>query len=115
GGAGQIDLCVGGGGEERFEAVIVLLGDGVELVVVTARAADRQPKEGSPHAADHLGQHFVAANGRVDVAAHLMNGAATIHPDGDQQLGPLGGGRLAGQQVACELFEDEAIIGLVGV
>ena len=54
----------GGSGEERLQAVVVLLRNGIELVIVAAGAADGGAGEGL-----HRGAHHVVA---VDVANSLL-------------------------------------------
>src|SRR5262249_26271855 len=46
--------------ERGLEAVVIALGDRVELVIVTAGAVHRQSEEGLANGADHLFQLFFA-------------------------------------------------------
>ncbi len=101
-----------GARQDARQRVVVAGGDRVELVVVTSRAADRQPEEGLAdrvellvdhidqqlifiRRADHLGPHDEEP-GRHDVLVPLLLGAE-------------------GEQIAGQLFGEEPVERLVGV
>ena len=71
------------GGEERLQPVVILLADRIELVIVAARATDRQPEEGRADDVRPLGQHFVAAEGDFLVARVPPHRAEPMEPRGD--------------------------------
>ena len=50
-------------GEGRIETVVIALQDGIELVIVTASAAQRQPEEGLPGGVDDFIQRVRAGLG----------------------------------------------------
>src|SRR5262249_53509878 len=58
--AGLYDVVGVGLGEVRLQAVVVRLTDGVEFVVVAARASYSQAEIGRPDDVRHLGEHFIA-------------------------------------------------------
>ena len=59
-----------GRAKEGLQAVVVALADRIELVIVAARAADRDAEEGRADDVGHLGQDFVAAAGDFLIARH---------------------------------------------
>ena len=44
-GSGEIDFFALGGGEERFQAIVICLGNGIELVIVATSTGHRQPHQ----------------------------------------------------------------------
>ena len=98
------------GGEKRLQAVVIVLRDRVELVIVAAGAAHRQAEEGSADGVGHLGEDFVAAEGDELVAGVAAHRPQAMEPGRDQQLLIV---RI--DLVAGELFQDEAVERLVGV
>ena len=96
--------------EEGLQAVVVLLADRVELVVMAARALHRQPQQALSHAERHFCQHLLASLFLVLVAGSDMARPRAVKPGRYQRLG-------AGREefVAGHLLPHEAVIGLVGV
>ncbi len=70
--------------EVRLQAVVVGLAEGIELVIVAARAADRHAQERRAHDVGHLGEHFVVRTGHVLVAGVLAQRPQAIEAAGDE-------------------------------
>ena len=88
-------------GEEGLHAVVVGLADGVELVIVAARAAERHAEERRADDVGHLGQHFVAAAGDFLVAGVLAQRAEAVEAGGDRAVSSFFGVDLvAGELLA---------------
>ena len=95
--------------DRRFERVVVPLPDRVELVIVAARAVDRQPQRALANRAENLVQIIEAALGVV-LFPEQHPGTGPQKTGGNQAvLGP------AIHLVAGDLFGQEDVIGLVGV
>ena len=92
---GKVDLLGLSGAEKGLEAVVIGLGDGVELVIVAAGAADGEAEEGGADAVGHLGQQLLPQHGLVHVAAGLVDGAAAVEAGRDQMLGVRLASRVA--------------------
>jgi hypothetical protein len=94
--------------EEGGDGVEVLLGDGVEFVVVAGGAADGEAEEGGA-------EGFGAVAGVVGVD-FLGDGSAFV--GGDVAADVAGGdpfvGGFCGDEVAGDLFADELVVGFVG-
>ena len=97
-------------GEVRLQAVVVGLAEGVELVIVAARAADRDAEECGADDVGHLGEHFVVRAGDVLVAGVLAQRAEAVEAAGHEE-----GLVLRIHLVAGELLFDEFVVGLVAV
>src|SRR5207253_3703942 len=87
GGGSDIDLGGLRCGEESLESVVVGLGNGIELVVVTTSAGDGEAEKGSSYRCGHLGQDFLAVDFGIGVAANQVDLTTATHTGGNQQLG----------------------------
>ena len=96
------------GGEERAEAVVILLEDGVELVVVAVGASVAQTEEQFPAGVGYVGEDDVPLAG--DVALVVFVDGETEVLRSRQDFWVVGGDFIAG-----ELFAHEAVVGFVGV
>ena len=93
--------------EDGLQAVIIFLGDGIELVVVAARALDGEAQNSASDGGDHVVQILVAEFGIVFFAeAHL--GVIAQEAGGDQAVV----GHLR-QFVSRQLFAEESVVRLV--
>ena len=102
------DSVRGDVGEERDQAVVVGLGDRIDLVVVAPGAAHREPQEGLARGADQVVELVVLG---------LQLVGRFVVPD-PQPVVAGGGDRLVGdvlEFVARQLLADEAVVGLVVV
>ena len=104
------------GREDRLEAVVVLLRDRVELVVVALGAVDREAHE----RADGVGDEVVAVEVPGDLAVDLRLGqlgvADEVPRPGGEEPERLDAVRRAGEQhVAGDLLLHEPRVRLVGV
>ena len=97
------------GGKDGLERVVVLLGDGVELVIVALGATDGERTE----AADGVLHHVIAIKVAGDLAIEfgLGNfGVADVIPwasgDEAERGDAIGGAGI--EHIACDLFFDEA-------
>ena len=86
-GRSQVAVLVLRGGKERLRAIIIGRRDRVELMVVTAGAADGQTQERGTDAVDHFRQHLLPADFRIQVAAGLVDRPAPVQPSGNQGVG----------------------------
>ena len=86
GGIGPIGAIEGG--EHGLEGVVILLGDGIELVGVALGALDRDAREG----ADRVGDHVVA----VEMAGDLAVGLRLRNLDVADEI-PRASGKHAGR------------------
>ncbi len=102
-------VAIDEGEEDRHHAVIVELRNRIELVVMTARAGDREPEEGPRGRRDHV-VHVLVTILRILLLAEEHARADAMEAGGDQ-------GVVADciQLVAGELFHGESIVGLVFV
>ena len=101
---------VAGGGEDPVERVVVLVRDGVELVVVAARAADGKAQEGLAEIIDRIVDDQV-------LGARFARREAARRREvsrGDDLLVAFGL-RPRGEQVAGDLLADELVEGFVRV
>ncbi len=95
-------------GEERLEAVVVRLWDGVEFVVVAAGAAERHAEEGQSRRVGDVVEDFLTA--LLQVGGVVFVGPQAEKPGGDHGI------RLVRfQLVAGQLLADESVVGQVGV
>ena len=92
---------------ERVELVKLALRDGVELVIVTARTADRQTEEGHAGCADAIDDGFDAVLFVVDAPFSIDHRVAL--KAGGHQLIP----RRVRQQIPGNLFNGELVERLV--
>ena len=95
-------------GEDPVERVVVALADRVELVVVAAGAAERQPQEGAAGRLDRVFERQVPELERRRRIAPRQG----QKPGGDDRLGVVVRDALAGQDVAGQLLADELVEGL---
>ena len=101
----DVALAVLDAAEDGLEGVEVLLRDRVELVVVTAGAADRQAEEGRRRVADEVG-HVVGAL----LQSALERGVAdeVVRPGHEEARGAGAEEVAVLQGVAGQLFADES-------
>ena len=92
--------------EEGDHSVIVLLGEGIELVIVAAGTAHGQAQECLGGGPDHVIQLIEAV--LVEVGRLVVPGAQPVEPHRDMSLG---GGVL--QLVPGQLLQNEPVVGLV--
>ena len=92
----------------RLHAVVVALLDGIEHVIVAARAAERYPEKRGAHDVGHLGQHLVAAACDLLVAGILAQRTETIEARGNQSFVLIRADLISG-----ELLEYETVVRLV--
>ena len=104
---GQREVVANVREEHRHGAVVVHLGDGVELVVVAARAVHRQAEEHPPGRRDHVIEVVVAVL-RVVLLAEEHARPHAQHPGRDQRVKAR-----VFYFVAGELLLHEAVVGLV--
>ena len=109
-----LPLCALDPGEHGLEGVVLRLGDGVELVVVAARAVDREALEGAEHVRHDVITVEVAGLLLVDGAfaefdvTDVVPGTCGEHPCGDDRARVI-----LVEHVACELLCDEVGVGFV--
>ena len=100
--------------EDRFESVVIFGRDGIELVVVTTGAVDRDPQKGLTDGADKIFQFFLPHPGLHDRAglavADLVPGTGDEEPGGNDTVPTHGF-----QHIPRNLLSREQIIGLVGI
>ena len=98
--------------EDGGERVVIRRGQRVELVVVAARAADGHAEEGAAQRLDLLVN-------QVHLQLHLVRLGQQLRADAEEaQRGQLLVAlrcAFGGQQVACDLFLHEAVVGFVRV
>ena len=107
---GEHDVIRLGLREVGFETVVVGLAEGVELVIVTARAADGHAEERGADDVGHLGEDFVVGTGDVLIAGVFAQRTEAVEAAGHEH-----GGILRVDFVAGELLFDEVGVRLVGV
>ncbi len=102
---GQRTLSVTHPRQHRGHGVVLALADGIELVVMAAGAAHRQPQERRPGGVDHGRQLILPLLGGVRdlLALHLVAG-----PRHEEARG-----RVLSHRVPRQLLEDEAVVGQV--
>ena len=91
--------------EHSGQPVVILARDGVELVVVTARAGDRQTEESARHRV-HAILPFIRHH--LDAVAIVVLGAETKEAECDQVVGAF-------QLVRSELQSDEFIVRQIAI
>src|SRR5689334_13601342 len=94
-------LC---GGEEGLDAVVILLPDRIELVIVAARATERYPEKCRPDYIRHFRQDFVADIRFILIAGVLPIRAKPVEAACDEHL-VIRGIDL----ISCELLLYEAV------
>jgi hypothetical protein len=99
--------------EDPGEAVVVLRGDGVELMVVAARARNGQAHEGAAGEVDLVVDNVADEFFLVRVAAAPF--ADHVDAGGDDAVLVEGAAVARGNQVTGDLFLDEAVVGQVVV
>ena len=90
--------------QNAVETVIVVRRDGVVLVVVAPRTADREPQQRAPDRVDHVGEIEMLVVGVGGVAIPL---AHRQEAGGGETVGVLLGGTRRGEQVPGDLQPDE--------
>ena len=96
-------------GEHRLHGIIILLRNGIELVIVTARTPEGQPQKYRAGGVDDVGQFVLPLHqGEIDVGAF-----DDIKRPGDQESRAGIGTRT--EDVPGNLLPDELIVGLVRV
>ena len=100
--AGFVDVV-----EERKERVVVALRDRVELVVVTARALERQAEHRGAEGVDAV-EDVLGAELLLDAAAFVGLAVQAVERRGDALVA-----RRVGQEIARELPEEELVVGQV--
>ena len=110
-GCGCVQIAVGilDTGDEGLHGVVILGGDGIELVIVATGAADAEAEEGLAEVHDHLINGVLACEALGGIV--LADLAGQQHGGGDEESG---GGVLA-HGISYYLFLDEAIVGRVVV
>src|SRR4029079_16881343 len=109
GGIREVDLGLVGVVEEREEAIVFALGDGVVLVSLALRTADRQAEPDGTCGANAIDGGGEAELLDVD-AALFVDHRVAMEPGGDAL-----GSRRTRQQVAGDLFDRELVEGHVAV
>lgn len=108
-----------GGGEKREEAVMVALGDGIELVGMATGAADGEAERAAGYLLNQLEESFVSLHGQVAevLLSDVEDGAEVA--GGGEELVDFGSARFGVAPingfVARELFGEKTVPGLVGV
>src|SRR5580698_2302857 len=87
--------------EDALQRVVIAGGDGIELVIVTARAANREAQVRGPEIVDRV-------RGLGTVRAHCFSNVA-----GGNNVLPVLRLGLVGKQVAGNLLADETVVRLV--
>ena len=87
--------------KNRGDAVVILRGDGIEFVVVAARAVHRQPEKHGARCADHVVQFIRALVG----CEHRVFTFDLVHRTSDQK--PRSS--VLSKIVTCELILDKTV------
>src|SRR5207253_4784462 len=95
-----------GRGENGLDAVEIFLRDGIELVIVTAGAADRQPGEGERGRGNDVIKRILSPT---------FAASAAFRTQAQEARGDHGILRIRRVLIARELFLDELIVRLVFV
>ena len=98
--------------EDAVERIEIRCADGVILVVVAARAAEREAEQRAADGINRIGEIEVLVVGRGLVAVALAN---REEAGGGDAAGVLVRRALRGEKVAGDLLADELVEGLVGV
>ena len=94
--------------EEREQAVVIALRDGIDLVIVAAGAIDGEAEEDLAGGGDEVVEAVVA--GEFAVGGFVVPDAEPIEAGSGDRFGVS-----VGEFVAGELFAEEAVVGLVGI
>ncbi len=101
--------------EDGPEAVVFTLGDGIEFVVVAAGAVDGEAEGGG----EDLGDDVVEVAGAGGATEHVALGfdvADEVPRSGGEESGCDDGRGVAwGEDIACDLFAEKAVVGFVVV
>jgi hypothetical protein len=110
--AGREPIHEIGGAEDAGHGVVVGLGDGVELVIVAAGAADGETEEGAGGGID-----LVVDN--IHAVLFLVGFAEFVSAEGEEagadDVVAFGVGVSGGEEIAGDLGADEFIVGFVAV
>ena len=93
-------------GKERLQAIVILVQDRIELVIVTPGASIRQAEEGGRHRVGDVVQKLLPA--LHEIACIALVGEMAIESGGDQSRGIVGV-----KLVARDLLAHEAVVRLV--
>src|SRR5690606_558829 len=101
------NLAVPNAGKGRIQAVVVLLRDRIELVIVTAGAADRQPQKRLGCRGDHFVECVRPDLRRLGgiLIADIVVGSSNQKRAADRNRGIVRGENIARQMLANELIE----------
>ena len=100
--ATQSPLAIAQPGEDGLHAVVVALKNRIELVIVTARAADGQPEKALAHSANHFVEFVLPRRAHSLLVAANLPGQ--IRRAGNQETKRrIGPGDIAGKLVANKL------------
>ncbi len=114
-GGASVAIAAVEAGKDRHQPVVILLGDRVELVVVTTGAVDRQADAGGNDLGGHVvkiartGGSFEDVAPRLDIA-NKIPGTGGEEPGGDNRIGVVWRNIVAG-----DLLAEELIVRLVAV
>ncbi len=108
-----------GGAEAGLHGVVIMRGNGIELVIVAAGALEGVGEEGFADAVGDVIEEALTCD-FGDFHARQLPGAHAEEAGGDEEFGVRGSaGRSAHitflHLVACDLLFDELIVGFVGV
>ena len=109
-GGGKLDILALCTAEDGLQTVEIGLEDGVELVIVATCAVHGEAKKGLADVGCYLGEDFLAADVRVNIARDQVLRTGAKIACGDQGF-RAGGGDF----VACQLFANKTVVGLVGI
>src|SRR6266849_1291093 len=84
-------------GEVGLHAIVVALSEGIEFVIVAARATEGNAQQSGTHDVGHLGEHFIAAAGYFLISGVLAQRTEAIEARGDQILVLLRRNLIAGE------------------
>ena len=103
----QLAIFVLHSGENGLHSVVILLGDGIELVVVAAGATGGKAEEGGARGIDHVIE-FVHALHDAQLRVLALHG---IERSRDEEAGA----DVRAEHVPGDLPADELVVGLVAV
>jgi len=114
----RIEGAIGfiGGGENGLQAVVISLGDGIELVIVAACAMNGTAGESRDDRSDDIVAIEVLSDDPVDgIFADIAEGTFVPGTRGEETGGDEGCGIAREKDVAGDLFPNEAGVGFVGI